>query len=341
MSTYAPLTRGLVIGATDVTAIPAGTATDNLAAYYNSGPAVITVQGATLEPGSHAVWAWVNDTWVQLSGGTVVPADETGPTGGTLAVTDIAGDAATLTVSGATDNESGLHTTPYRFSLDAGVTWTDWQESAAHTPTLAPSTPYYPRAEVRNTVGIATLLAADNFITLADEVAPGFIETFTRPNGTVMDGASSEVGGKLMLFSPSWSSGVPGSSGAVVTDGRIDGSYSLGSAPYGETRANIKASIDYALVSGSGLRIFAARFRNGPVYQVHSNGEFWFGDKLTLIATGVPTTGTLTLERLNGTHKVYIDGELKDTRAEAGTGSVMAWGMSAGFAADNWKMWAL
>ena len=73
-------TRGLIITGTNVTNIPAGDATDNLAAYYNSGSAPITVQGTSIAAGAHAVWAWVSGAWVLLSagtGGTPPPDGET------------------------------------------------------------------------------------------------------------------------------------------------------------------------------------------------------------------------------------------------------------------------
>lgn len=76
---YTP-TRGLIITDTNVTTIPAGSAVDNLAAYYNSGSAAITVQGTSIAAGSHAVWAWVSGAWTLLAsgtGGTPPPDGET------------------------------------------------------------------------------------------------------------------------------------------------------------------------------------------------------------------------------------------------------------------------
>lgn len=63
-------TRGLIITDTDVTTIPAGDAVDNLAAYYNSGSATITVQGTSIAAGAHAVWVWVSGAWTLLAAGT-------------------------------------------------------------------------------------------------------------------------------------------------------------------------------------------------------------------------------------------------------------------------------
>ena len=54
-STYAPLTRGLIITDANVATIPDGTLVDNLAAYYNSGATAITVAGTEVAAGSHAV----------------------------------------------------------------------------------------------------------------------------------------------------------------------------------------------------------------------------------------------------------------------------------------------
>lgn len=68
----------------------------------------------------------------------------------------------TATVTGATDSESGLHASPYRFSRDGGASWTPWQAGNSFTFTgLTAGVSYNLRAEVRNIAGdVATLSLA-------------------------------------------------------------------------------------------------------------------------------------------------------------------------------------
>lgn len=79
--------------------------------------------------------------------------DTTAPTPGTLTDSAITGAGFTLTVTGASD-ERDLHATPYRFSTDAGSTYSDWQVDAVYNAGgLDPSTEYTCQHQVRDESG--------------------------------------------------------------------------------------------------------------------------------------------------------------------------------------------
>lgn len=84
---------------------------------------------------------------------TVTSQDQTDPTVGTLAASNLDTTSFTLTVSSGAD-ETALDAEPYRFSTDGGVTWTEWQTSAVYNATgLTTGTTYYCRHETRDAAG--------------------------------------------------------------------------------------------------------------------------------------------------------------------------------------------
>lgn len=100
-----------------------------------------------------------NDTsgrTVTASGGVAtftLASDLTAPVPGTLEVTELTETAATLTVTGASD-ETALHAEPYTFSRDNGQTWSPWQPSASLTMTgLTAATSYEFQHKVRDAAG--------------------------------------------------------------------------------------------------------------------------------------------------------------------------------------------
>ena len=106
-----PATRGLIITDANVATIPAGTAADNLAAYYNSGAAPITVAGTELAAGSHAVWAWVAGAWVLLTGASSEPV----PTAPTVPTSvQAVADADSITLTWAAPASGGSVITGYK-----------------------------------------------------------------------------------------------------------------------------------------------------------------------------------------------------------------------------------
>lgn len=97
--------------------------------------------------------------------------DTNPPDGGTLTVTGSgdSGSTRTLTVSGVSDADPGLHPRPYRFSLDAGAHWSEWQTEPSWTSTVAAGT-NSPRAEVRDGAkvpNVKTLYAPDFMVATA------------------------------------------------------------------------------------------------------------------------------------------------------------------------------
>ena len=130
-------TRGLVITDTNVATIPAGDATDNIAAYYNSGASPITVQGTRIAAGSHAVWAWVSGAWVLLASGTSAPATPATPGAPTVTI-----DSVTATSVAVNYSTTDAGVTGWRYRLNGGA-WSALDGTSPDTITgLNPSTTY-------------------------------------------------------------------------------------------------------------------------------------------------------------------------------------------------------
>lgn len=318
-----------------------------LAGYWNTSASAVTVAAVTLPAGQAVVLMWDGAAWVQPSmlGGTVAPADTTPPTAGTLTVTAVTASSALLTSTGAADADGALHALPYRFSIDAAVTWSPWQAEPTWTATpLTQASTYNPRCEVRNAEGLTAVAAAAAFITLTDQTAPLFSETFTHPDGTALSGLITETGGQAMNSSEQWISA--GSIPGVVYGGKLTGGR-IGVEPWvAGTTAHIRQQIDYQLVGGTGLRYFSFGGRQ-YYYQLRSDGTLHLNDGVELLASGVPTTGTMTIDRDATTMTVSIDGTVLDTRAVTPAKSttcgiaISGTGTSGVWAIDNWKVWVL
>lgn len=129
--------------------------------------------------GQHSSW----QSWPALE------PDNTAPTAGTLTVSNITADGATLTVSGASDNQR-LHVTPYRFSTNNGVTWSAWQQSATYTFTgMAELTPFTAIAEVRDAAGLTSRTASKAGTTASVAVTvetADVADAFTAADNTYM-----------------------------------------------------------------------------------------------------------------------------------------------------------
>ena len=176
-------TRGLIITAVDVSTIPAGDTTDNLAAYYNSAAVPITVAGVELVAGSHAVWVWVGGAWVLLSSGASAPvdtppepADTVAPElPGTVTIGAVSAEQVQLTLSNPASDAAGV--TGYDVSIDSGSTWLSSTGSSPRVTVsgltltvtgLTPSTTYpAPRVRARDAAGntSAPLTAPEGFTT--------------------------------------------------------------------------------------------------------------------------------------------------------------------------------
>jgi hypothetical protein len=289
-STFAPLTRGLVITNTNVPTIPAGTTIDNLSAYYNSGTTPITVAGVTLAAATNAVWAWVSGAWVLLSSAAstpVDPGDTTAPvwtatlTTGTPTATSVVVAASAL----ATDN---VAVTGYRWRLTG--------EATSVARSITPSGLNF----TLDTLTASTTYAAPIFWAVdgggnksAEVTAQGFTTaapvpvwttmhraTFTAADNTAIAAYTPELGGSL----------TPQGTQSTITivSGRTNVNYvSINWPSNGLSWAttngdwNLRISMDYTLAA------FAAN-------QVASCNMVWGGNKAQSVNIG-GTTGQITI----------------------------------------------
>lgn len=184
------------------TTTPAGTL-GALVGYY--AQAAVTINGQAVASGDWIVFAWDGTEWAKVGTGTLgatgggSPTDTTPPTAGTLDVAT-ATTGATLTVTGALD-ETALHATPYAYSSDGGTTWTAWQAGASREVTgLVASTSYGFRHKVRDAAGNEKLGATVTKSTAAPPSALTVFsqESFERPDGTMLNGLTPQVGPALV-----------------------------------------------------------------------------------------------------------------------------------------------
>ena len=171
--------------------------------------------------------------------------DVTPPTAGTLTVSTLP-DSATLTVSGAMDDVSLHADGPYRFSKDAGASWTGWTTEARHTYSqLTPDTEYTFQHEVRDQAGNTKLGSP---VTTSTPPAPAWSEVFTedfnKPDGSALGGSVTTTGGIT------WS----GTSGAIQ-GGRLTTIAPTGGsdAAFGYTAmGRVRVHFDYDIAGTTG-----------------------------------------------------------------------------------------
>ena len=153
-------------------------------AIEESGTAYVQVSDTAGNVGS------ASDTY------TFTPPPDTDPPTGTFNAT-LSGQAIDMVVSGAADSGSGLHSSPYGFSIDGGSTWTAYQSSSSYnTGALAGGT-YSPRARVRDIAGNVLTLSDDDITVTAGYVEPTtvlFRDEFNRPDAKLMDSVTPDVG---------------------------------------------------------------------------------------------------------------------------------------------------
>ena len=306
-------TRGLIITAVDVATIPAGDTLDNLAAYYNSAAAPITVAGVELGAGSHAVWVWVAGAWVLLSSGTHAPpvdlSDTTPPVWTATLTTGTPTETAVVIAASAlaTDN---VAVTGYRWRLTGegvGVARTITPSGLNFTlDGLTASTAY--AAPIFWAVDAggnkSAELTAQGFTT--DAPAPGwttvFLDTFTAPDGTLLSAHTPEQG--------SWAA----SSTAKIYGGKTrrqsvaDGGTFEARGPLAGAVSKARITVD---VDMTGATSSNSRIRIG--FGASGTGSLWVGilgngsiSTLAIndhtfvetsgIATAFPTTGTIGVE---------------------------------------------
>lgn len=322
--------------------------------------ATTTIEGFEFGPGDY-VFTRTADGWEYraLAPATPIGAvpDDTPPIGGTLSTSNVTGSSFRMTVTGASDPDSGLHPSPYRFSTNAGVSWSAWQSSNVYDATgLAPETTYQPRAQVRNNAAptsLSTTIAAADVTTLADPTIPISRETFTRPDGTLMDGIFTEVGGHAIIWSTNWISGLDAAKAAKVTGNRVVGEALGGQGGaageiWAPARGNVKVGMDYDVTGGSHAnRQVQLKLRGGPnaIVCIKHNGEVRYGSSSgSIIATGVATAGTLTIEYSGNDVIVAIDGVTIHTvdNGEPALGQGWAFAVyEAGVWVDDLRAWSL
>ena len=223
--------------------------------------------------------------------------DVTPPTAGTLTVSTLP-DSATLTVSGAMDDVSLHADGPYRFSKDAGTSWTGWTTETRHTYSqLTPDTEYTFQHEVRDQAGntkLGALVTASTPPTAAwSEVLS---ETFDKPDGSVLGGSVTTTGGIT------WS----GTSGAIQ-GGRLTTAAPTGASDAGfgfTAMGRVRIHFDYDIAgatSGDTIGLAVMLGAVGRLYQVSRASVT--GASQPLVGSGMiewdPSAMTLTTH-LNG-----------------------------------------
>ena len=270
------------------------------------------------------------------------PGDTTPPTAGTMAVM-VTEDSITGTVSGAMD-ETALHASPYRFSLDG--TWTGWQASAEYVwEGLAPDTEYEAQHEVRDAAGNTKLGAA---VAAATTAVPEWIvlaeESFTGvPDGAFPDGRTIPgAEGLTWELSGDWGVPIVGEriDFAPETNNRhqiIKASRSVG------TMNDVRLSVDYTCPEGTrrhgGVLIPSVHVNAGGTL-LRSAGTVILNGQLKHEGIDLPESGTLTVHwsPRNMLRRVLVDGE--EIASYPHTGSGTAYGFqislsSGAFTVDN------
>ena len=302
MSTYAPLTRGLIITDANVTTIPDGTLVDNLAAYYNSGATAITVQGTSIAAGAHAVWAWVSGAWTLLASGTGgVPASLAAPTGLTSTPTS---DGAALSWS-AVVGAAG-----YVVKVDSSAWMAVTETSYIATGLAAGSHSWQVAATDANGTGAAT---SGTFVVT---VPAGFIYTtdyFDTPTAL----ATIDQTSTYDWTAPIGGSGWPVALATVENNVARSGGGGKVAIPATDGRISV-------LVSGAiQLRIYA---RGGGVrIRIDTSGKVYDDIAATQIGTATAGMLTVSLTVSGSTATVHQDGTLVGSTS-VGTSGGDGWG---------------
>ena len=209
--------------------------------------------------------------------------DVTPPTAGTLTVSTLP-DSAALTVSGAMDDVSLHADGPYRFSKDAGTSWTGWTTETSHTYSqLTPDTEYTFQHEVRDQAGNTKLGSP---VTTSTPPAPAWseilTEDFNKPDGSTLGGSVTTTGGIT------WSG----------TSGAIQGGRLTTAAPTGEVEARwgyqvmdrVRVHFDYEITGTAGGDTIQIRVLLGSVARVYQL------NRANVTAAGQPLAGAGMVE---------------------------------------------
>lgn len=266
-----------------------------------------TVQGVALVAGDAAVFRLLGGVWSYMVVGvhTSWQAVPSGP-GDPVAVV-----ASAPTWTDDTINGGGSWSTP----TIAGVTYSP----ASGTVTPGQSVTVTATAQAGYTLS-GTTSWTHTFPVAPVDPAPGYTiwESFTRADGTNMNGKTAEKGGVTLVTSPG--SSLAGGGDAVVTAGAVgpltsDTGMSIGCAI---TQQAAEVSVDYDLSASSSTRVYlAARKLNrasstGPGLFLDGGGSLTVLDATGTVAgvtgtSGWPVTGRLTL-RVVGTTATATSG---------------------------------
>ena len=209
--------------------------------------------------------------------------DVTPPTAGTLTVSTLP-DSAALTVSGAMDDVSLHADGPYRFSKDAGASWTGWTTETRHTYSqLTPDTEYTFQHEVRDQAGNTKLGSP---VATSTPPAPAWSEVFTedfnKPDGSTLGGSVTTTGGIT------WS----GTSGAIQ-DGRLTTIAPTGGADaaFGYTAmGRARVHFDYDIAGTTGTDAIMIGIMLGAL------GRFYRITRAAVTGASQPLTGSGMIE---------------------------------------------
>lgn len=245
--------------------------------------ATTTIEGFEFGPGDY-VFTRTSDGWEYRRLADAIPIgavpDDTPPIGGTLATSLVTHNSFRMTVTGASDPDSGLHPSPYRFSVDGGSSWSEWQSSNVYDAEgLTQQTTYQPRAQVRNNAlpsPLSTTVSAADVTTAATPLVVVLRDEFTDDNSTLLtahDPTEGDFSWQRMLAITGYV-GYPGGSTVDLTvpviidnqvktlaTGQVGAYVDLGIGP-------CRASIDYAHPATSGLGsirlVIASEFTAAP-----------------------------------------------------------------------------
>ena len=185
--------------------------------------AVVTRRMAS---GVWELWrAGIDSAWVRLAPAT---PDDVAPIAGTLAVST-GQTSATLTVSGASDNV-GLADLPFRFSSNAGASWTAWgAEPSKVLDGLAASTSYQFQHQVRDRAGNLATGATVTASTPDGNLSPVVVLTDTVASETTADSGQAwasttgrTAGASMTLSSNQWNAVQPSTEYAANQDIEFD-----------------------------------------------------------------------------------------------------------------------
>lgn len=314
-------------------------------------PETVTWEGGALPsvptgPSERAVFTLLStgDGWLGFTSGMfaapTVP-DTTSPTAGVLSASTITASSFRLTVTGASDDVA-LDAQPYRFSLDNGGTFSNWQTSPDFdAASLTAETVYTCIHQVRDAAGNPASTGNSITVTTLSAAVPSIFDSFTRANSTTGLGVTDtghtwvQVGTGVVGVISNMAYRATSNATAVVDFGQADmhvshrvavpGDYFAGHRARYVDSANFYA-LETSSVGGTGqakvMRTIAGT--SGAVGGVTVVPSVAAGDVL----------GTSYKEVAGGTEiKVYKNGVLLGTMLDSTTGRPM--GTKAGISPFN------